>query len=101
MSNLLGYLPHQGLPRHREAVVTWLASLGVTADADHLFITHGGQHARAVPLGMVASPGDTVVNGSYLGSGLLAQSAQCGYRLHRVATDASGLVPAHLVHALS
>src|SRR3981189_707244 len=40
MSNLLGYLPHQGLPRHREAMVTWLASLGGPAGADPLFITH-------------------------------------------------------------
>src|ERR1700716_4058048 len=48
MSNLLGYLPHQGLRRHREAMATWLASLGVTADADHLFITHGGADAPAV-----------------------------------------------------
>src|SRR5450631_3370664 len=56
LSNLLGYLPHQGLRRHREAVVTWLSSLGVTADADHLFITHGGQHALSIALGMVASP---------------------------------------------
>src|SRR6201999_763606 len=32
MSNLLGYLPHQGLRRHREAMVTWLTSLGVTVE---------------------------------------------------------------------
>ncbi len=56
MSNLLGYLPHQGLRRHREAMVTWLTSLGVTADPDHLFITHGGQHALSIALPMVASP---------------------------------------------
>src|SRR3981081_4026139 len=42
MSNLLGYLPHQGLPRHREAMVTWLASLAVPAGGDPLFITTGG-----------------------------------------------------------
>ena len=56
MSNLLGYLPHQGLRRHREAMVVWLAALGLTADADHLFITHGGQHALSIALGMVAHP---------------------------------------------
>src|SRR6202035_1032867 len=50
MSNLLGYLPHQGVRRHREAMVTWLASLGMTSDPDHLFITHGGQHGLAVAL---------------------------------------------------
>src|SRR6201999_4555278 len=32
MSNLLGYLPHQGLRRHRDAMVLWLACLGVTVE---------------------------------------------------------------------
>src|SRR5258707_5247767 len=101
MSNLLGYLPHQGLPRHREAMVTWLASLGVTADADHLFITHGGQHALSIALGMVAASDDTVLTESYTYSGMLALSAQCGYRLHGVATDTSGLIPENLDRAFS
>ena len=101
MSNLLGYLPHQGLPRHREAMATWLASLGVTADADHLFITHGGQHALSIALGMVAASDDIVLTESYTYSGMLALSAQCGYRLHGVATDASGLIPESLDRAFT
>jgi DNA-binding transcriptional MocR family regulator len=99
MSNLLGYLPHQGLRRHREAMATWLASLGLAADADHLFITHGGQHALSIALGMVAQPGDTVLTESYTYSGMLALSAQGGYPLHGVATDASGLIPQSLERA--
>jgi len=101
ISNLLGYLPHQGLRRHRDAMVLWLASLGVTADADHLFITHGGQHALSIALGMVAAPSDTVLTESYSYSGMLALSAQCGYRLHGVATDASGLIPENLDRAFT
>src|SRR6266571_8682132 len=101
MSNLLGYLPHQGLPRHREAMVTWLASLGVTVDADHLFITHGGQHALSIALGMVAAPGDMVLTESYTYSGMLALSAQSGYRLHGVATDASGLISVDIDPAIT
>ena len=101
MSNLLGYLPHQGLPRHREAMALWLASLGVTADADHLFITHGGQHALSIALGMVAASGDTVLTESYTYSGMLALSAQSGYRLHGVATDAAGLIPENLDRAFA
>jgi DNA-binding transcriptional MocR family regulator len=101
ISNLLGYLPHQGLRRHRDAMVLWLASLGVTADADHLFITHGGQHALSIALGMVAAPNDTVLTESYSYSGMLALSAQCGYRLHGVATDTSGLIPENLDRALT
>ncbi|MEN3375620.1 MAG: hypothetical protein V7604_975 [Hyphomicrobiales bacterium] len=101
ISNLLGYLPHQGLRRHRDAMVLWLASLGVTADADHLFITHGGQHALSIALGMVAAPNDTVLTESYSYSGMLALSAQCGYRLHGVATDTSGLIPENLDRAFT
>jgi DNA-binding transcriptional MocR family regulator len=101
MSNLLGYLPHQGLPRHREAMALWLASLGVTVEADHLFITHGGQHALSIALGMVAAPGDTVLTESYTYSGMLALSAQSGYRLHGVATDAAGLIPENLDRAFA
>ncbi len=101
MSNLLGYLPHQGLRRHRDAMAQWLATLGVTADADHLFITHGGQHALSIALGMVAQPGDMVLTESYTYSGMLALSAQSGYRLHGVATDASGLIPENLDRAFT
>src|SRR3977135_213124 len=101
MSNLLGYLPHQGLRRHREAMVLWLTSLGVTVDADHLFITHGGQHALSIALGMVAAPDDTVLTESYTYSGMLALSAQSSYRLHGVATDASGLIPENLDRAFA
>src|SRR5580698_10006733 len=74
MSNLLGYLPHQGLRRHREAMSNWLATLGMAADPDHLFITHGGQHALSIALGMVAQSGDTVLTESYTYSGMLALS---------------------------
>jgi DNA-binding transcriptional MocR family regulator len=101
MSNLLGYLPHQGLRQHREAMVVWLASLGVKVLADQLFITHGGQHALSIALGMVAGSGDTVLTESYTYSGMLALSAQCGYRLYGVATDAEGLVPEALDRAFT
>jgi DNA-binding transcriptional regulator YhcF (GntR family) len=42
LSPLLGYLPHQGLPSHREIMADWLAAFGVKADIANLFITHGG-----------------------------------------------------------
>lgn len=101
MSNLLGYLPHQGLRQHREAMVLWLESLGVSADADHLFITHGGQHALSIALNMLAQPGNVILTESYTYSGMLALSAQCGYRLHGVTTDAQGLVPDALDRAFT
>jgi DNA-binding transcriptional MocR family regulator len=101
MSNLLGYLPHQGLRQHREAMMRWLASGGMAADVDHLFITHGGQHALSITLSMLAQPGDIILTENYTYSGMLALSAQCGYRLHGVAIDAQGLVPAALDRAFT
>jgi DNA-binding transcriptional MocR family regulator len=93
MANLLDYLPHQGTRPHRDAAAMWLASLGVSADPDHVFITNGGQHALSVALGLVASPGDTVLTETFTYSGMIALAAQNGYRLRGVATDAQGLVP--------
>jgi DNA-binding transcriptional MocR family regulator len=101
IGGLLGYLPHQGLRQHREAIVGWLASLGVPADTDHLFITHGGQHALSIAIGMIATPGDTVLTETFTYSGMLALSVQNNYRLHGVATDADGLVPESLDRAFT
>ncbi|QDW39885.1 PLP-dependent aminotransferase family protein [Bradyrhizobium sp. KBS0727] len=101
MPNLLGYLPHQGMRRHREAMVIWLSTLGVKAHPDELFITHGGQHALSVALNMVTSPGDVVLTERFTYSGMTALSAQNGYRLHGVATDTHGLVPEALDRAFS
>src|SRR5437762_3314978 len=101
IGNLLGYLPHQGLRRHRDALVTWLASLGVPAEADQIFITHGGQHALSIAVGMVAAPGDTILTESFTYSGMLALSVQNNYHLHGVATDAEGLLPESLDRAFT
>lgn len=98
---LLGYLPHQGLPHHREIMARWLAQLGMPTDVDHLFITHGGQHALSIALGMVAAPRDTVLTERFAYSGMIALSAQHGYRLHGVAGDKHGLLPDELDRAFS
>jgi DNA-binding transcriptional MocR family regulator len=99
LTNLMGYLPHQGLRRHREAIAVWLTSLQVPAEADGVFITHGGQHALSVALSIFASTSDTILTESLTYSGILALSAQCGYRLHGVPIDAYGVIPEALDRA--
>lgn len=101
MGSLLGYLPHQGLRRHREAIVSWLASLGVPAETDQIFITHGGQHALSIAVGMISLPGDIVLTETFTYSGMLALSVQNNYRLHGVATDSEGLLPDSLDRAFT
>jgi DNA-binding transcriptional MocR family regulator len=99
LAPLLGYLPHQGMPSHREIVASWLARFGMTADLSNLFITHGGQHAISIALNMVAAPHDVVLTERFTYSGMVALSAQNGYRLHGVDGDADGLLPDALDHA--
>ncbi len=100
VAGLLGYLPHQGLPHHRRAMANWLASLSVTVNPDQMFITHGGQHALSIALGMIAAPGDIVLTETFTYSGMLALSVQNNYRLHGVETDSEGLVPDSLDRSL-
>ncbi len=101
LSPLLGYLPHQGLPSHREIMADWLTAFGIKADTANLFITHGGQHALSIALNMVAAPKDMVLTERFSYSGMIALSAQNGYRLHGVDGDADGLLPEALDRAFS
>ena len=98
---LLGYLPHQGLAAHRQIMAGWLTAFGVKADVENLFITHGGQHALSIALNMVAAPRDTVLTERFTYSGMIALSAQNGYRLHGVDGDDEGLLPDALDRAFS
>lgn len=101
LNPLLGYLPHQGLPSHREIMAEWLAAFGMTTEIANLIITHGGQHALSIALNMVAAPNDTVLTERFTYSGMIALSAQNGYRLHGVAGDALGLSPEALDRAFA
>jgi len=101
LSPLLGYLPHQGLPSHREIMADWLTAFGIKADTVNLFITHGGQHALSIALNMVAAPKAMVLTERFTYSGMIALSAQNGYRLHGVDGDAGGLLPEALDRAFS
>jgi DNA-binding transcriptional MocR family regulator len=98
---LLGYLPHQGLPSHRDAMAGWLTSLGTKADLSNLFVTHGGQHAISIALSMVAGPGEAILTEAFTYSGMTALSALNGYRLHGVPGDAHGLLPDALDRAFA
>lgn len=101
LTPLLGYLPHQGLASHREIIATWLKLFGIEADVSNLFITHGGQHALSIALNMVAAQKETVLTERFTYSGMVALSAQNGYRLHGVDGDAEGLLPDALDRAFA
>lgn len=101
LTPLLPYLPHQGLPAHREIMAPWLKRLGVDCERTNLFVTHGGQHAISLALNMVAAPRDVVLTERFTYSGMIALSAQNNYRLHGVDGDGDGLLPDALDRAFT
>src|SRR5215471_9521890 len=70
VGNLLCYLPHQGIERHRTIIAGWLDRHGMLASADGLFITHGAQHAISIAMGLLAGPGDSVLAENLTYSGM-------------------------------
>jgi DNA-binding transcriptional MocR family regulator len=101
IDDLLGYLPHQGLRRHREAVARWLSFLGVEMEVDRLFITSGAQHALSVAVSVIASASEPLLTETFTYSGMLSLAAQMRYRLHPVAVDEYGLLPDALDRAFA
>ncbi|XSC47511.1 PLP-dependent aminotransferase family protein [Bradyrhizobium sp. RDT10] len=101
LTPLLGYLPHQGLAHHRATMAGWLDRLRIGPDVDRLFVTHGGQHALSIAVGVVSAPRATVLTERFTYSGMSALSAQNGYALHGVAGDQDGILPDALDRAFS
>lgn len=101
LPDLLGYLPHQGLRDHRDAIASWLATLGIVTEPDRLFITQGAQHALSVALSLIAGRDDVVLTESLTYSGMLALAAQTGCRLLGVDMDQHGVLPEALERRLT
>ncbi|MCI5074529.1 PLP-dependent aminotransferase family protein [Oricola sp.] len=100
LPSLLGYLPHQGIRRHRAAIRGWLARHGTAVEQSDIYITNGAQHAISVSLRLLARPGAPVLAENLPYSGLTALALMEDYMLHGVAMDEYGLVPDSLDAAL-
>ncbi|PYS96540.1 MAG: PLP-dependent aminotransferase family protein [Acidobacteria bacterium] len=61
LAGLLSYLPHAGLPAHRDAGAAWAARAGFEARPDQILITNGAQQALSIALAALAAPGDLVL----------------------------------------
>src|SRR5262245_35301078 len=57
---LLKYHDNAGMELHRQAGASWVSQRVADADPDRLVVTNGAQHAIAVLLSTLASPGDVV-----------------------------------------
>jgi DNA-binding transcriptional MocR family regulator len=92
-TQILGYAPHNGHLRHRQAMAAWLGKMGLVAHPESLALTGGAQHALASTFAALCKPGDTILaeDLTYAGARLLAQ--QLHLKMRGVAMDVEGLRP--------
>jgi DNA-binding transcriptional MocR family regulator len=90
---LLGYVPAQGHPRHRQAMAEWLAATGVPVSPERIVLTTGAQHALFVALTVATKPGDTLLAEELTYSGMKSLAGCAHLKLRGVAMDGEGLRP--------
>lgn len=96
---LFDYQPHGGRREHREVAAAWLRTRRLVADAETTVLTSGAQHAMAVALSSLASPGDVVLCEHVTYTGMRSLANHLRVRLHPVAMDSEGLLPDALEEA--
>ncbi len=99
LGGLMGYLPHQGLEAHREAMASFVATLGMDASPQRLHVTQGAQHAISIAMRLLARPGSPVLTENLPYSGIMSLALMEGYDLRGVLMDRSGLIPERLDEA--
>jgi DNA-binding transcriptional MocR family regulator len=80
---------------HREAAATWVERRGLRAEPDRLLVCAGAQHAVETALGLLGEHGD-LASESLVYPGLKAVARQGQRRLHPMAMDEEGVLPAAL-----
>jgi DNA-binding transcriptional MocR family regulator len=99
LGRLFDYLPHEGLPAHREAAAQWMAVGGYRPSPDDVVVCHGAQHATSLAACMLLDAGAPVLVESLTYSGMKALATHQGLRLIGVAIDEEGLIPEALNEA--
>lgn len=100
LSALLDYQPHAGMSAHRRAGARWIANTGLSAPADRVIVTGGGQYGIAMAIGGISEPGDVILTETLTYPGLTALARLLHLRLAGVAIDEEGMRPDALEAAL-
>jgi DNA-binding transcriptional MocR family regulator len=92
-TQLLGYAPKRGHLRHRQAMASWLAALGLPVDPEQIVLTAGAQHALVTSLAAILEPGETLLAEDLTYAGLRLLADQMHVKLRGVPMDGEGLKP--------
>lgn len=93
LSIIEGYLPSNGLRRHRVAARDWLRRFGVERDENSVLIVNGCQHGLNVAFLALARPGDTILLESLTWPGAAQLAEMRGLKVAPVAIDDQGILP--------
>ena len=96
---MLSYPAEGGSRAHREAAAEWIARGGHDVPAERVVLTSGSQHGLVALLSMLGREGDVILAEELTYPGLKAIAGLLRMRVHPVAMDAGGLVPAALDEA--
>lgn len=88
-----GYLPSNGLRRHRIAAQSWLRQFGIERSEDSILIVNGCQHGLSVAFMALAKPGDTILLESLTWPGARQLAEMLGLKVASVMIDDQGIVP--------
>jgi DNA-binding transcriptional MocR family regulator len=93
LDRLMVYPPDGGLPEHRAAGATWIASAGLAATPETVVVSSGIQHGLTAVLAALLDPGDLLVTESLTYPGMKALAGLLHLRLQGLAMDEHGLRP--------
>lgn len=93
IGHLFEYLPHEGLPAHREAAARWIVADGYHPSPADILICHGAQHAASLVVRMLLENGAPLLAEALTYSGVKALASYQGLNLAGVAIDEEGLIP--------
>lgn len=93
LSALEGYLPSNGLQRHRAAARNWLQGFDIERDEESILIVNGCQHGLSVAFMALARAGDTILVESLTWPGAKQMAEMLGLKVAPVAIDDQGILP--------
>lgn len=96
LTELMKYVPPQGLPRHRRIGANWMRRYGYEALPDQVVLTAGAQHAINCVFQALFRPGERLAVDYLTYPGVKAAARLCGIRLEGVLLDEQGMLPEEL-----
>ena len=96
LNRFMAYEVSPGHAHHRAAGAAWITESGLPTGAGQVVVTAGAQHGMLLAVAALARPGDVVLTEELTYYGIKSIASLLDLRLHGVAMDGQGILPAAL-----